>query len=400
MNRRLVRWLAGLGLLSSAFLAGGSTGFAATETSVDCGAGADLQGAIDVAPKGAILDISGTCHGTFSVGKRLVLRGVSSAVLYGSSSGSPTVTVTASSVRMSRLVVTNGAAPGYGVRNSGTLVLSHVTVIQNGDGGIVNSGTLTLERSAVTSNGVDDGFEFGLGNSGTATITQSTISGNSGTGIGNGGTLRLVASTVSTNRSALDPGGITNGGTMMITRSTIVGNSDQNGDGSSGTGGIVNHIHGTLTITASTIAGNNGDDGAGGLYNEDTATVTVAATIIADNAISGHAWDCTGTIGSGGYNLIGSKVHWFGPDCDVDAQATDQIGGATPIDALLKPLGSYGGPTQTMKPLASSPAVDAIPIGALATDGTTQLCPASGSTDQRSRPRPDGPACDIGSVER
>lgn len=394
------RMAAAAGMAAAVVVLGGAPpSLAVTETSVDCGAGADLQAAIDAAAAGTVLDISGTCHGVFTIGKHLRLNGVSNGVLYGSGTGPPTLTVTGSTVRLSRLTITNGAQTGIGVRNSGTLTMSNVTVTQNGDGGVTNSGTLILQRSAVASNGVD-GFESGLGNSGTATITQSTISNNSGTGLSNGGTLRLVASTVSTNRSALDPGGITNGGNMMITRSTIVGNSDQNGDGGGGTGGIENHIRGTLTITASTIVGNNGDDGAGGLYNEDTATVTLAATILAGNAISGHAWDCTGTIGSSGYNLIGSTSHFFPPDCDFRSQSTDQVGGTTPIDPLLKPLGDYGGPTQTMKPLSTSPAVDKIPIDALSADGTIGLCPASGSVDQRGRPRPNGSACDIGSVER
>ena len=36
----------------------------------------------------------------------------------------------------------------------------------------------------------------------------------------------------------------------------------------------------------------------------------------------------------------------------------------------------------------TSPALDAIPVGAIATDETTPLCPASGTTDQRDVVRP------------
>ncbi len=62
---------------------------------------------------------------------------------------------------------------------------------------------------------------------------------------------------------------------------------------------------------------------------------------------------------------------------------------------MLKVLGSYGGPTQTMVPRPASPAVNAIPIGS-----SGGLCPSSGTTDQRGIARPQAGACDIGSVER
>jgi hypothetical protein len=52
-------------------------------------------------------------------------------------------------------------------------------------------------------------------------------------------------------------------------------------------------------------------------------------------------------------------------------------------------LGDHGGPTPTIVPDATSPAVDAIP---------TASCPAP--VDQRGVHRPKGPACDIGAVER
>ena len=51
-------------------------------------------------------------------------------------------------------------------------------------------------------------------------------------------------------------------------------------------------------------------------------------------------------------------------------------------DAMLKPLGNYGGPTQTILPRPNSPAVNAIPTGTTTTVGTA-LCPAPGTIDQR-----------------
>lgn len=137
----------------------------------------------------------------------------------------------------------------------------------------------------------------------------------------------------------------------------------------------------------------------------NVGSLTVTATITAANTCSSCSTppepsDCEGTITANGYNLIGILEPAVLPACGFTPGSSDRVGTTTPIDPLLLALGNYGGPTQTQKTKASSPVVDAIPIGALTADGTTPLCPASGSTDQRGRPRPNGLACDIGSVER
>ncbi len=54
---------------------------------------------------------------------------------------------------------------------------------------------------------------------------------------------------------------------------------------------------------------------------------------------------------------------------------------------MLKALGSYGGPTQTILPRPTSPAVNAIPVGA-----PGGLCLSSGITDQRGIARPQARA--------
>ncbi|HSD01277.1 MAG TPA: right-handed parallel beta-helix repeat-containing protein [Gaiellales bacterium] len=401
MDRRAVRRLAGVGLIT-AFVAGASSSFAATETTVDCGAGADLQAAINAAPKGAILDISGRCVGSFTVGRNLTLKGVSNAVLDGGGSrtvtSGTTLTITAGKVRLSKLLVTGGFPDSGvgGVLNAGSLTLTHVTVSGNeGDfGGIVNHGTLTVLRSVVTKN---LGGVGGIWNLGTATVGHTTISSNGENGIVNGewfsgspaGTLTVTDSTVN-NNGATFGGGIDNeSGSAAVVRSTIANNFADNGAG----GGIANRRGNRLTVVASTISGNTTDEGGGGIWTDGPTTVT--GTIIAGNTDSndGSAQDCTGVPTSGGYNL-------FGTPCGT-AQATDQVGTAdAPLNALLKALGSYGGPTQTMVPRTTSPAVNKVPIGATSSDGTIALCPSSGTTDQRGIPRPQSGACDIGSVER
>ncbi len=71
--------------------------------------------------------------------------------------------------------------------------------------------------------------------------------------------------------------------------------------------------------------------------------------------------------------------------------ASDLTGtNAKPLDAMLSPLGNYGGLTQTMLPLFGSPALR---------HGSVSLIPAGVTTDQRGFPRVIGGRVDIGAAE-
>lgn len=250
--------MATFAVLAACLVGAAAPGLAATQVSVDCGAGADLQAAINAAPKGAILDISGPCVGTFTVGKNLVLRGVSGAVLDGHG-GSPVLTVTAGTVRATRLTVTGGFAVDgtAGIKNSGTLTLVRATVRDNvGEddvAGIENLGTLIVRRSALIRDRSDN--IGGIDNVGSATIDQTMIDHTGDIGIRNTGTLVLTDSTVSHAHSTQDAG-IHNDGTATIIRSTIAQNDAFNGSG----GGIINAAGSTLTLLESTISGNVADE--------------------------------------------------------------------------------------------------------------------------------------------
>jgi hypothetical protein len=367
---------------------GATPGLAATQSTVDCGSGGNLQAAISAAKPGTIISVSGTCHGTFTVGKNLVLKGVSAAVLDAQHAGT-TLTVTAGKVRVTGMTITGGEADVAGIRNSGTLTLLRDAVTGNvasGDGtdtaGIENHGTLIVQRSTLTQNHGDD--TGGILNTGTATVEQSTI-GLNAIAITNTGSLALTDSTVYRNTGTYI-GGIDNSGTLTVLRSTIANNLADNGHGA----GIVNAPDGTVTVVQSTIAGNVADEAGGGLLNE--GSMTIKASIVAGNSrdLGDEPTDCANpqAIISGGYNV-------FGTPC-AGAVSTDRMGTfEQPLDAMLKVLGDYGGKTMTMVPRPGSPAVNVIPIGAAG-----GLCPSSGSTDQRGIPRPQAGACDVGSVER
>ncbi len=270
------RWLAAAGVVAASLVASAPS-LAATQMSVDCGAGASLQAAINAAKPGTILAISGTCHGTFTVGKNLVLKGVSAAVLDAQGVGT-TLTVSAGKVRVTHLTVTGGLNEdgAGGIQNSGSLTLVRVTVQGNESGadcaGIRNQGTLLVQRSVITHNfGGDTG---GILNLGTATIEKSTITRGAGIRNGPSATLTLTDSTVSENHEdSVYGAGIVNDGTALIMRSTIANNSSDNAGG----GGIGNT--GTLTVVESTISGNVADEMGGGIVND--GSVTLVATILA-----------------------------------------------------------------------------------------------------------------------
>jgi hypothetical protein len=103
-----------------------------------------------------------------------------------------------------------------------------------------------------------------------------------GGGIFNAGTLTLSNSTVSGNNATNDGGGIDNEGTMMLTNSTVSGNNATI-DG----GGIYNSSTGTMTITSSTVSENNAGDDGGGIRNAGGTLTLVNSTVSGNNAGDG-----------------------------------------------------------------------------------------------------------------
>ncbi|HEV3203504.1 MAG TPA: hypothetical protein VGY77_03935, partial [Gemmataceae bacterium] len=122
-------------------------------------------------------------------------------------------------------------------------------------------------------------------NSVVVTISGLTISnGNAltgeGGGIYNAGTLTLTDSTLSGN-DAYRGGGIYNSaGTLFVSRSTLSGNSAGTGFG----GGIYNY-GGTLTVWASALNGNGafGESSGAGIYNTQDGSVTVIDSTLSHN---------------------------------------------------------------------------------------------------------------------
>ena len=310
----------------------------------------------------------------------------------------------------------------------------------NGAGGaIYSTGTLSLTTSSISGNtanaspigGGDDTYGGSGGNSqggglfvqGTTTITNSTISGN--TAQGGVGDAPYHGGTAGPGGSGQGGGIYSTAGMVTITNSTLALNAanggagglggyegGDGGTGGSGYGGAIDSLA-SLVLFDSTVSGNSAAPGTGGALGNafsDTgyfpggpgralgAGVTVAAaycvavnSIISGNQDTGAAEDdvqgeITGAvIGSTAIysvnNLIGTGSGL------INGTGGNIVGVDNP---MLSPLASNGGPTLTMLPLPTSPAVNS---------GSSASIPAGITTDQRGSARIAGPSVDIGAVE-
>ena len=224
------------------------------------------------------------------------------------------------------------------------------------------------------------------------TIIDSTFADNSagsdGGAVHSGpAALTVRGSTFARNAAVLRGGALVlNGADLTVTNTTFSANTSVL-DG----GAIWFHANSPVRLNNVTVTGTVAPSAVHSAF-ADFADVTVANSIVAGNV--GADWTrIHGTVTSLGHNLIGngdgSGVIW-------DA-AGDQAGSsAAPIDPRLGPLQDNGGPTETHKLLAGSPALDAGNGGAPGSGGTS--CEA---TDQRGvlRPGSGTTRCDIGAVE-
>jgi hypothetical protein len=173
------------------------------------------------------------------------------------------------------------------------------------------------------------------------TIEAGMISTGNGGAISNAGTLTVSDSTL-TGNDAAQGGAIENNssGTLTVSDSTFVGNTQA----------LANQ--GTLTLSSCTISSNSATQGAGGIDN--SGTLTLENTIVSGNVTVDPSTgpDLDGSITTDkGNNLLGSAAH----NSTNDPQPGPQdVFSDTPG---LAPLGSYGGPTQTMALLPDSPAI-------------------------------------------
>ena len=275
-----------------------------------------------------------------------------------------------------------------------------------GGGIYLADGSLQINRSTLASNQVTGGTGGGSSGAvggagglasgagaymagGRLEVDDSTVAASQATG-GNGGAGRVNGGS---GGPAAGSGLFVAGGSAAVDDSTFALNNASGGLGGTGAhgslagqasgGGIGNS--GTLTLTGVTVSGNavggNGVRSGGGMASQAGATTTIRNTIVAADS-SPSAPDVSGPLASLGHNLIGDGTGGSG-FADTDLVGTT----AAPIDPQLQPLGDNGGPTRTMRPLPSSPAIDA---------GDNTDAPP---TDQRGFCRIVHHTIDIGAVE-
>jgi hypothetical protein len=260
--------------------------------------------------------------------------------------------------------------------SSGVINITNTVITGNSTmfdaGAISNSAGMVTVTGCTISNNTAGNVGGAIKNqtTGTVTVTDSTISGNSSGGVGGGiynntGIINVIRSTLSNNSTSFNGGGIHNNGsgTINVTNSTITGNHA----GSSGLGGGLNFSNaggaGQGIITSSTITGNTAVTG-GGVAVVSGISVSIKNTIIAGNTATNPSKDISGTLTSGGYNLIGNNTGG-----SITPTSGDQIGtSGSPINPLLGSLQNNGGPTLTHTLLTGSPAIDAGNAFGLTTD--------------------------------
>lgn len=212
-------------------------------------------------------------------------------------------------------------------------------------------------------------------NLGSLSLTNVALTGNLAAAAGGGGAIANVA------------GGAT------LTNVTVSGNDAQGSGGGIHATGMAATGLSNVTVTDNTadVDATGGGDG-GGIKNESTAAPAIENTIIAGNDDASPAGtdhpDCSDTMTSGDYNLVGIDSTCF----PLGLGMNDQIGTAAGLD----PLADNGGPSLTHALDATSMAIDVIPFGA------PPSAPCTLTSDQRGYPRPfpTGGMCDIGAYER
>jgi hypothetical protein len=427
-----------IGCLVAAWLISPGTASAATVRNVAT-TGADtgdctvnpcrtIQYAIGQSSSGDVIKIAaGTYSENVVIDRSLAVKGAgaSSTMIDGSAAGTVvTIGSPSASLRVivSKLTIQNGhAATGAGISSvpgtgeTNTVSLFRVVVSNNvatsAGGGIYNavSSTMHISRSSVSGNSAyaqgGSAAGGGIDNAGTIFLTKTAVSGNhaialviaggvaSGGGLSNIGRLNITQSTVSANSAVVmnqsehgscreQGGGIFGSGTIV--NSTVANNSVP--ISFSGPcnftrvgGGI--EAAGTISLVNSTIADNSAATAGGGL-DLTNGSASLTNSILARNTAS-IGPDCQGTVSSGGHNLVGN---------DSSCSGFTGAGDLRNVHPVLGPLQNNGGPTFTIALLPGSPAIGA------ADDAVCAAPPIKG-VDQRGKPRPSGPHCDIGSFE-
>jgi uncharacterized repeat protein (TIGR01451 family) len=245
----------------------------------------------------------------------------------------------------------------------------------------VISGNQAGAGTSTYGNGGGLAFLYMFGYS-TIEIVDSTISGNSTDGFAGGiaagymyDGLTIRRSTISGNEATEEGGGIEVG--YILTDNVIENSTIANNNAYAYGGGIYTYYAGVV-LKETTVSGNSAAVGAG-FYAYGESRQTIHDSIVANNGSEDLADD-----GSVVFDLTYSLIENTGT-ADIDDLGGNLLG----VDPQLGPLQNNGGPTETMRPAAASPVVNA---------GDPAFAPPP-ATDQRGFSRVSGGRIDMGAVE-
>ncbi|HEX2443916.1 MAG TPA: carbohydrate binding domain-containing protein [Vicinamibacterales bacterium] len=381
-------------------------------------AGEMLLARVELEPVRNVTVATSADSGPGSLRQHLAALPAGGSVAFAPALAGETIVLTSGPLVLAKdVVIDASAAPGLTLSgngadrvfiiNSGTeATLRHLTVA-NGfgfdlAGGILNNGSLTLEDSTVRDNSVGaatnefwkGGGGIYSGDSSTLVVRRSTIRGNTTQLVDGGGlhaffnaTVTVDATTIAGNTAGNVGGGIRSLGNVTVTNSTLSGNTS-----TAWYGGAAFHTDGVMELVNSTVTANISNAGGPaalfvGTFTNAGATLRLTNSIVSGNTIAGGSASAgcfAGFFGSGPVTLASGGNNVAGDaSCNLTASG-DQPG----TDPLLGALANNGGPTATHMPAPGSPAIDA---------ANPAFCPP---VDQRGIMRPQGAACDAGSVEK
>ena len=276
------------------------------------------------------------------------------------------------------------------------VIVSHneATGTTGGGGLFTGDGDVTINVTTVNGNSASDGDGGGLyvdPDTNTTAILQTDVFDNMASD--NGGGIAYLGSAGGAGNislSAIYENDATNGGgiwvsqpanfNMTISKSTISGN-----DATMAGGGLyLSALAGSIVgLSHLTVAENHAVSAGGGIFVfNNNASYNPYHVLLAENTANAGDNCDGGNLTSSGFNLV---EHDDG--CSFLAQATDQVGSlGNPIDPRIGALQDNGGVTPTHALLANSPAIDR---------GHAFMC---GSIDQRGMTQPVS-ECDIGAYE-
>jgi hypothetical protein len=264
--------------------------------------------------------------------------------------------------------------PGFEVGYGGFLQFGSVTVTGYAAPPIQvdSGGTLSISGTAISGNPGNSGSNLTGGiynNGGNVYVSYALIQnngtapGSKGGGIFNSGGTVYISDTSITGNTALEYGGaIENYNGYVNLNRVTVGQNSQIGMASMGEGGggiyqVGGNAH--TDIAWSTIVKNSAGESGGGI-NVAGGTITIKNSILADDQSHDNS-DCTGsgTIVSGGFNLLGHCRQATQPPVGRPDILTSTSADGT---AMLNPLSpETNSPPRYYSPRSGSPAIAAIP---------------------------------------